>query len=65
MLTIYTPNSEVTIWGNVKARIEYAVIEGGRISYRVRFWNGTSLASETIDESLILDGGPKQAIGFK
>lgn len=62
---IHEPGSEVTIWGDVKARIDYAIVETGKTSCRVRFWNGTSLASEVVDEGMILAGDQKAVIGFK
>lgn len=41
------PGSEVTLWGGTKARIAAVMIEGREVSYKVRFWNGSTRASST------------------
>lgn len=62
---VHKPGSEVTIWGGPKARIEAVLIEDGKVSYKVRFWNGSALATGWVDENMIEGDAPKTAIGFK
>lgn len=64
-VNIIQPGTDIQIWGNVKARIEYVMIEPGQVSYRVKFWNGQALVSELIPEHMVISPSSDITIGFK